>query len=363
MGKVKDKQLTLNQFKLLLVGFALGPELLRLPNILADTAKQDAWIAAIIGLLYPIFIVLVCSFIINKHPQDTILDISRAYFGKIIGNTLNFIFLLQFAIYSATTVTEINRVLRIYIVSFLTPFRISLVVIVIAAYISTRGLKVLGKTNEFITYFLLISIVTSVSAISLPNIKNIMPIFDVGISNILKSATKTVYFYKGFEAIILFHPYVENIKKVKNAGLGAVAISGVVWAWIVFITIFFLGVDILPKANWSFIFIFENLNFPLINNFRYIIMFGLTLVGFRVVANYLYAASFALNDLTGIDIKKICIFISIFAFIVSVGLAQRTQRTYIKEDISMVFACFNIAFISLIAIRVLVRKNKGYDAE
>lgn len=357
MGKVQNKQLTLNQFKLMLIGFALGPELLRLPNILVDATKQDAWISAIIGLIYPIFIVLVSSYIINKYPQHTILDVSRICFGKLIGNMLNIIYLLQFAFYSAIIAANHARILRTYIVGFMSPLKILLVIIAIALYIATRGLRVLGKTNEFITYLLVITIATSVSALSMSNIKNIMPVFGSGISNIMTSAIKTIYFYSGFEVIILFHPYVENKKNIKRAGLWAVAISGLIWVWVVFITTFFLGVDIVPKANWSFIFVFESLKFPLINNFRYVVLFGLTLVGFRVIANYIFAASFAINDLTSFAVNKVCVFISISALIASFIMTGQIAQMPIWDKISMVFACFDIVFISVTAVVIMIRKK------
>lgn len=212
MVKVKNKQLTINQFKLLLIGFAVSPEILRLPSILVGAAKQDAWIAAVLGLIYPIFIVLVCSYIINIYPQHTILEISRICYGKFIGNTLNFIYLLQFAFFSSTIAVSCSGILKTYLVGFMSPLKILLVLISMALYIETRGLRVLGKTNELITYLLLIIIATSIPALGVSNIKNVMPVFGAGISNIMKSAMKTVYFYSGFEAMLLFHPYVENKK-------------------------------------------------------------------------------------------------------------------------------------------------------
>jgi spore germination protein len=61
----KNKLLTQSQFTFLIVGMVLGPGFLRLPAIIVDKAKQDAWISIIIALVYPLCIILLSLYVIN----------------------------------------------------------------------------------------------------------------------------------------------------------------------------------------------------------------------------------------------------------------------------------------------------------
>lgn len=125
----------------------------------------------------------------------------------------------------------------------------------------------------------------------------------------------------------------------------------------VFVTIFYLGVDIVPKANWPFVFVFESLKLPVINNFRYIVLFGLTLVSFRIIANFIFAASFAITDLTNLSINKVCIAASAAALIASVVIASDIALGPLLEIISIAFGGFNIVFMSLTSVVIMVRKK------
>jgi hypothetical protein len=56
--KIKEQEkLSNGQTIGLLIGFSVGPEFLKLPNLLVPSAGQDSWISAIAALIYPLLIV------------------------------------------------------------------------------------------------------------------------------------------------------------------------------------------------------------------------------------------------------------------------------------------------------------------
>lgn len=348
----QEELLTPSQLTFLILGFALGPEFLKLPNTIVKISGQDAWISAIIALIYPISIVLICSYIIKEFPKDSILDLSIKCYGKFIGSVLNFIFFLQFFVYSATVTTEFVRVSRIYIVAFLTPLKIALVGVVLGVFAATKGLKTLGRINEFVSYLIIIVIIFSISALKYGTLLNIQPVFQTGISGIVKGALSTTYNYTGFEVIILFHPYLTNIKKVRKSGMLSVFIGGVIWVWTTFVTIYYLGIDIIPKTNWSFIWTYESINLPAINNFRYVFMFTWTLVSLRMISNYIFCTSFILKKYIRINPNIICLILLPIVIYLSLFLSKGFNRETLLQLFPPISVIFNLIFITSIAIMV-----------
>jgi len=349
MNKNKSNFLTSNQLAFLTMGFVVGPALLRLPNALIPVSGQDAWISAIIALVYPLYVVLISIYIINKHPKQNILMISKKYFGNIFGNFLNFIFMLQYILLTGTITVEFINRSRVYTVPFLTPIKIIIVAMLLGLYGAYKGIKCLGKINEIITYGFLIMLL-SLSALRYGSMLNIRPVFGSGLSNIFKATPKTAYFYIGWETILLFHPLVQNTKDIKKSVLKALGIASIIWVWTVFITIFYLGIDVATRSYWPVILVFESINIPIINNFRYIFMFVWDLMVLRMTANFYYASTFCLNNFIKIDIKKIMIVIFPIMIYLTVKLTDNILKDEILSVASPFFVIFNLIFLTLIAI-------------
>ncbi len=351
MNNEKKYLLSSNQFTFFLMGFVIGPAFLRLPNVIVPVAQQDAWIAAAIAIIYPVSIILISCLIIKRHPKENVLIISKKYFGKIFGTVLNIIFMMQFILYTAAVTEDFVRLTRIYIVGFIPAFKIILIGIFLAAYNAFKGIKVVGKSCEVISYIFIVMLFFSLASLKYGNISNIQPVFGSSMGSIFKAFKETLYFYTGWEAILLFHPYIEDVKSIKKSALKGVAICGVIWVWTVFGSIYYLGVDIVPKSYWSFVMVFESIHIPIINNFRYIFMFTWVLVVFRIISNYYFASAFSLSVLIKIDIKKLCFFI--YPFITYLCFKISSSNVFREEVLGFAtpaFVIFNLIFISSIAI-------------
>ena len=83
MKKVESNVITPGQVTFLLSGTMIGVGILTLPNELVTTAKQDAWISAFIGAVYPLYLAIIASFLCKWQPQNNILDLSKKCFGKL----------------------------------------------------------------------------------------------------------------------------------------------------------------------------------------------------------------------------------------------------------------------------------------
>lgn len=352
-----DNLLTKNQITFLIIGFALGPAFLRLPNVLCKIAKQDAWISAMIALIYPIYILIIANYIITVHPKENLLLLNRKYFGYILGIIFNSIFLFEVIFYTCTIIIDFSNMSRIYIVAFLTPLKVILLTIILCVYACNSGLKVLSQMSEFFSYLLILLMIFSLSAVNYGSILNIQPILSSGFKDTLLASKEAAYFYTGFEFLLLYHPFAKDTKDIKKASIKATAIAGLIWTWTVFITIYYLGIDILPKSFYSLSLVFESIHLPVINNFRYVAMFIWTLVSFRIILIYYFSTSFILNDLTKINIKKLNLLLSPMILLLCANVIKIISNKEQLMYLSKVLVIFNIIFFSLLSLFVFIKSK------
>ncbi|MCS4468651.1 GerAB/ArcD/ProY family transporter [Clostridium botulinum] len=98
MENSRNNVLTTSQTIVIIVGSMLGIGILSLPANLSKIAHNDGWIGVVIGSLYPLYMGL-CAILIfkdNSYQNTNIIEISKNYFGKILGSSLSFIFTFQF---------------------------------------------------------------------------------------------------------------------------------------------------------------------------------------------------------------------------------------------------------------------------
>lgn len=358
----KSNLLTKNQLTFLIIGFALGPGFLRLTNAIIQYAKQDSWISAIIAMIYPIYMLIIANYIISKHHKENLLMLNKKYFGYILGTIFNSIFLLQVIYYVCVITIDFSTVARIYIVAFLTPPKVIFVTMLLCVYVCNKGLKILAQLSVIISYMLILIIILSSSALSYGSILNVQPIVGSSFKNILLGASQATCFYTGFEFLLLYHPFAKDIKDIKKASINATIISGLIWTWTVSITIYYLGIDIIPKSFYSFVLIFESITIPLINNFRYVAMFIWALLSFRIISIYYFSSSYILNYLTQIPIKKLNLLLSPIIFFLSVSLLQLLFNKEQLMLLSNVFVIFNIIFLSILSLLVWIKsKSKSQN--
>ncbi|MCM1989956.1 GerAB/ArcD/ProY family transporter [Oceanirhabdus seepicola] len=363
MNIEKNNLLTPNQFTYLLIGFIVGAGVLTLPNELVKTAGQDAWMSVIIALIYPLYVVFISMYIINKHPKENVLILNKKYFGNLFGSILNFILMMQFMITYIVIIANTIIFSRVFIVSFLGPLKVAMIIVFLATYSAYKGPKGLGKMSELIFYLFIPVFLFSLSGLKYGSILNMQPMFGAGIENILKSTPQTAYSYSGWEAILLLFPYVNDVKCVKRCALKAVAICGIIYVWAVFISIFYLGIDIVPKSYWSLILVFESINIPIINNFRYIFMYIWMFLALRGAANYHFSVALFLNDFKKIELKKMCLLI----YPLSLYLGFKFTDIFLKQKVvafGLPFCIsFNLIFFTVLALLIHLKgkKTKNYN--
>lgn len=358
MKKVNNNVLTSNQFMFILIGSMIGIGVLNLPNDVVKNAKQDGWISVSIGAIYPLYIVIMSLFIYKKFPNNNILFVNKKCFGKILGTLLNILLCLYFLLYITAVAAGLSNVLRTVIINFLPSIKVLIVIVFLGAYTAYKGLKVLGRTNESIFYLTLVMCLIPLVALVKGKLLNLSPILGSGVVNIIKASKESAFSYAGIEIILLIYPYVSENRKLRKAAIKSIIITALIYTWIVFITIYGLGIDIIPTYMASFPVVVKYVEVPIINNFRFIFMIMWALIVFKTISNYYYAIGSILSNLfSKTSYNKICIIIYPLIVFLSTRYVNEPIRRSFLRNIVPKCTIMMMSYVLITVILVYIRKE------
>jgi spore germination protein len=359
MSNKNQAMLTSHQLTTILIGALTTLDILSFPNTVVPTARQDAWISAALGHIYPLYLLLICLIIAKRYPEDNILKLSNICFGKILGNALNFVFLGYFLLIETILATSLSNVLRVFISFFIETEKILLTIFLVPAFVAYKGLKTLGRMTEIIFYLTLPIVLIPLSSIKYGSILNIMPVFAAGIFNILKAVKEAITAYTGMELIFILYPFLNNKNKLKSCGIISILFNIALYTWFTFITIYYLGVSLTPKFLWPSLAVSESVSIPIIESFRFLTISFWFFMTLRSLSIFYYTISFGLT----VIFKKINIKYSIYillpvCFGISMLYGSPTVNRAILSKIQVPYIIFNITYVTAIAILLKVKRGE-----
>ncbi|WP_291634154.1 endospore germination permease [Clostridium sp.] len=356
----KKNLLTPNEVVFILMGIIIDVTVAGLPNDVM-VAKQDGWISALIGGIYPLYIALLAIYVSGEFPKENILALSKKYFGKAIGTILNFLFLISFFSYFPPLISTIAIIIRTEAVPSLTPMKIYLVLFLAGVYLANKGIKVLGRICTITFMLLLAIIIPTISILSQGSYLNVSPIFGSGIVNILKGSLKCGYDYSLLELIFLIYPFINDSSKIKSSVLKAAGFTTILYGWIAFISIYYMGKDIIPKTVWSFFTVTVAVKVEIITNFRYIFIYCWLIIAIKSVAIFNYVCVFILEDIKKIKNKKIIYLVlaSVVIILAEIYYGDKLAIDEISKYTSPISTIYNLIYITLIASLIWIKKGRA----
>ncbi|NFA60182.1 spore gernimation protein [Clostridium botulinum] len=353
--------LTTNQAIAIIVGTMIGIGILSLPANLTKIAENDGWIGVVIGSLYP-FYILLCAVLIFKdksYYNINIVEISKNYFGKVLGNIFSFVFTFQYFIYIIIATADISNLLRVHLVAFLEQYKLSIPILLISVYAASKGIKSLGRINQIIFYLAIPLILITFIAIKKGDILNIKPILGTPFSYILKASRETVYSFLGIEVIFLIVPLMKDKNKIKSSFFKSTLIVVIVYIWLSFISIYYMGPDVTKNLYWPTLSLAQTIYIPGISNFELVFMFLWISIVFQTIANQNYFFYYSLSSIfkkINPNILYIIVFIS--ATIIVNILDSFIIFTKVNKYISIFYLTFNLIFITSITIIKITKEKK-----
>ena len=174
-----DVKISAYQLMVLVSFFTLGTSTLATPAIIAEQAKQDAWIATLIGVGVGTVIILLYANLAGRFPNKTFFQALELVFGKWIGKALSLLLTLAALIFTSTLLYYSGEFLNTEMLPNTPTLALNLLmvsVIVMGAYL---GLETVARSAEiFFMIFTVLFLLLFVFLLPEVKVENLQPILD-----------------------------------------------------------------------------------------------------------------------------------------------------------------------------------------
>lgn len=245
--------ISVRQFTIIVFLYTIGTTILIIPAGLAATARQDAWIASVLGIALNILIVLLYNLFAKRFPGTSIIQHYELVYGKWLGKLFSLSF-ISYAFVGATTVL-------FYLGNFIntqvmpdTPIQaVNILFIAIVVMGLRLGLETVARTGEILfPWILFLFFILVVSLIPEVDLQKARPVLEVGPASLFKgavflSATSALPFIMLF---MIFPVHVLHFRKARRGFWIGTLAGGLYIVLITFFSVGVLGAEISERQTF-----------------------------------------------------------------------------------------------------------------
>ncbi|WP_299092940.1 GerAB/ArcD/ProY family transporter [uncultured Metabacillus sp.] len=341
------------------VQFGVG--VLGFQRVIAEDSGRDAWIAVIVsGILVHVSLWMIYR--ILQESDGNIVSVHQELFGKWVGGFLSIFLSLYFILMAITVLRTYVEIVEVWMFPDLNVWVFSFIFLLLVLYVISGGFRVVAGISFFGVVLTLYLLLTFLFPLQFSEIKNLLPIMDHSIKDIAMSTKNMSLTIIGFEALLVYYPFLKNKNKSKKWAHMAVAFSTLTYTFVCIITIIYFSEEQLGKNVWATLTIWKIIELPFVERFEYIGIANWSLVILPNVCLTIWSASRCLKDAFSIKQKFSQIFVLILAYIF-VNLSETRREISLVNDIVgqvgfyIIFAYIPVIFFLTIIIRK-IRKAK-----
>ncbi|PET68331.1 spore gernimation protein KB [Priestia megaterium] len=350
---MEKAKISASQLFILMVLFELGTSLL-LP--VAMEAKQDAWLAILLGMLGSLVLFVIYYKLYSYYPDLLPTEYMQKILGKAIGSVLAFLYISYFIYDVARVLRDIGEMLLTFSYSDTPLFIANALLILVIIYTVQKGIEVVARSGELFFIFMYVLAVTGFLLIvcsGLIDFKNLQPVLEDGILPVLKIVfIQTLYFPFG-EAIVftMILPYLNNPKKAKVTMLCATGLSGINLTITMLINISVLGVDLTARSQFPLLSTVQSIQVAdFLERLDVFFMLALVIGGFSKISVLFYASMIATATLFKIKSpSRLSYPIGLIVLFMSLMISRNFQE-HLHEGIGVEMFFLQIPFLAIIPV-------------
>jgi len=329
-----------------------------------SSVKNDAWIAAIIGLLMFLPVMLIYSRIQALLPGKNLFDIVNIAFGRIIGKIITLLYIWYAFHLGALVIRNFGEFVNTVSMPE-TPMIVTLLFLgTVCVYAVRMGLEVMGRISTyFIPIVILIPVVVYILAIPQFNLCNLKPILSEGFTPVLEAGFSVFAF--PFAESFIFLGVFFSLKTKKSPY--KVYFTGVMMAGIVLVFLTIRNIGILGN-------LLGHLNFPshnavsrvsvseFLQRIEVSVAFVFVVCAFTKVSVCLYVACKGISKLFNLnDYRSIVIQVGLLMIFFSYIIYQNImEMTYWANNVYKYYAFpFQVVFPVIIWLVIEIKVKKG----
>ncbi|MCP8967883.1 GerAB/ArcD/ProY family transporter [Ectobacillus ponti] len=209
-------------------------------------AKQDAWLAILLGMGTGLLLFLLYSYLYLQHDGQPLTVFARRLLGKHLGWLLGFVYVLYFFYISARVLRDFSELL---VTSTLNQTPISAaaaLMMIVVGWAAYHGIEVIGRTSQIFAVVLVVLVLIGALALLSSDVlhpENLAPVLENGWLPVLKTAFPLTATFPFGETVVflMLLPALYDKTKARQIGMLAILISGLTLCLIVIANIMVLG--------------------------------------------------------------------------------------------------------------------------
>lgn len=252
-----------SQLSIFIILTVVGVGIFSLPRLVAESANEDGWIATIVGGCIALANFYVVSRLVNRFPDDTLVEMAEKTLGRFIGVLMLAIFWLYALSISSMTLRIFGEVIKMSIL-LRTPIEvIDISLLILILWLARGGIEPIVRFDEVVFPIIMFTLAFILAfAIPRSDFSNILPTMRSGILRLLDGAYKSTYSYAGYEFILLIVPFIKKPGKVFKSGAIALAVIGALYVLTVILSFAKFGVLDTKKLIWPTLTLIRSIEVP-----------------------------------------------------------------------------------------------------
>lgn len=246
MKLLEKGKINARQFAILVFMFTAGSSLLLAPSMLAAPAKQDAWLAGILGLGGGLLLGVLYHILGNLYPNMNLVQYSEIIFGKWLGKFISILFFPFPIILASLVLRNIGDFLTVYMMPETPILFIHIMMLTVVMMGIRLGIEPIARAAEvifpwFIVLFLLLVFFVAPQI----NLQKIQPVLtEGGMKPILHGAILFIaYPFMEFVTFLFIIPCVNRPREVGKAFFAGTLMGGMVIVLLTALSILVMGPD------------------------------------------------------------------------------------------------------------------------
>lgn len=165
-------------------------------------AKQDAWIAGMIGMFMSVPFIFVYARTLKLFPGKNLYDILESLYGKMFGKAITAIYVWYSIHLGALVLRNFSEYIQIVSMPETPQFVLTMFLGTLGIYSVKSGIEVIGRWSILVLTLCIVSIIfIDILSITQMDISNLKPILYNGLKPVLKSAF-TVFSFPFAETVL-----------------------------------------------------------------------------------------------------------------------------------------------------------------
>lgn len=299
-------------------------------------AKQDAWIAILLGMLGGLILLVLYFYLYFKNCKLPFTSILKKLLGKYLGGFVSLMYIGYFGYIGARVLRDFSELLRSSILNETPLVVVSASFLIVIAYGCYLGIEVLGRTGEIL--FMVFTALTIlfgffVFAGANPKSENLLPVLENGWKPVISTVFPLTLTFPFGETIVFLMLYynLANSKAILKSGFFSVLCSGILLSSVIAINISVLGVSRAGRASFPLLRTLERVEIgQFVTRLDSIVVLILIIGGFVKIVIFIYAVVIGLQDVFKLkDYRKtiipVCTIILISSLKISEDYSEHIQ--------------------------------------